>query len=274
MNKLSKTLLLTSACLGLAACQTTNVSSPTSLNLFESEFSSAKISKKDGSFEYDPTTKKASVKFDTFEFSGLVESSPGVYTGSSGAAQIRVNSVNVGTDAGLWSVAISDYNGTHTSAFAYVVSGSPTGDLPTASGEYIGSFNAMFQDKGGDVAGKNNKTRGSLKLDVNFGAGTFNGKTTSHSDINSASVAGFVEITNGKISDGKATYDVATKGGLISNLGLDGGAVSGKGDALFYKDSNTNFDKANDMIGTGNFENLNTVGAFGISSGYHPEGTF
>lgn len=279
MKTIAKITPVSLACMSLTACDFITFGDPdlgvTRLHSLETKPTMVSLARKDGSFSMDAASQSATLTYIGKTYSGLVSSTnnPDIYTKAFGDATAYAKPVKSGKDASLWVVSLIDYEGEYTGALAYVVDGTPTADLPSGKGQYIGSLDATFISK--EIATlKANETNSSLKLDVDFGAGTFGGKTSSHSDQNQNAVAGYIEITNGKINDGKATFDIATKDNLINNLGLDGGAMSGTGDARFYKDSNTNFDKAHDLIGTGSLENSSTVGVFGISGGYHPPSAF
>lgn len=274
MNNHLKLMILSASCFGLAACNTIDVSSPTSIHAIEHFIDNAKLAKKDGTLSVNSAGTSAALTYDGLSFTSMVKTgNSGEYSGTSGASSARLIPISVGKDSSLWKASLSDFNGSHSAVVGYVIGGTPTADLPNGKGDYFGTLNATFIDKGGDLAGKNEATSGSLKMSINFGTGGFSALSSNHSDDDFNAVAGHVEFTNGKVEAGKVTFDAKTTGGLVANLGLDGGSVSGKGEGMFYADSNTNIDKAHDLLGTGSFENNNTVGVFGFSGGYHPEST-
>lgn len=225
---------------------------------------------KAGSVSFDKQTNTATLVYDGIEFKGLKDvNNSGNYSVNSDNTSAAMQKVTLGKDSGLWLAIVSTDKNAGLGAYAYVASGTPTDDLPTATGNYTGNFEAIFYPKDLNV-GNGNLTKAKLQLGVDFAAGTFNGKTSGHKDKNDAAVSGFVEIANGKIENGKATFDTTTRDSLLSNLGLGDKSAVGIGEGRFYKDSESNFDKGNNLIATGTVENDNVVGIFGLSGGYAP----
>lgn len=274
MKKIIQLLSVSASCIALAACGASTTGgvtdlSVTQLHAIEGIGVINSLVKKSGSVSVNTVSKTATLTYNGKTYSDLALSTttPGVYGSVTGDLAVLARSINVGSESGLWQLSLIDNSGAGSVVVAYAVQGTPTADLPTGKSEYIGSFSGFFSTKNGnDVGAVANETTGSLALQVDFGAGTFTGKTISHLDVNLKSVVGSIEITNGKVNGGKATYDIATKDSLMANLGIAGGAMSGSGDARFYKDGNAS---GPNFLGTGSLENTSALGVFGFSTGYH-----
>lgn len=271
MKSTYKIILISAASLGLTAC---NLTTSTLGGLAERDtmvFSSsgAKIESKESSVSIDVAKKTGKMTYDGIEFKSIVAlASTSKYTGSDGAVTVDADRVWSRDSASIWGAEVMGLANNET-AIAYVVSGTPVSELPTAKGTYVGSFYGQFRKK--DGTGITEGASGSLLLNVDFVKGTVSGDVTTLVNASqTAVIPGSVVFTNGKIVDGVVSIDVATKGDLMKNMGFLGGAATGKGEAAFYELKETGITNPNQMLGTGSLESGGAVGVFAFGSTYHP----
>ena len=271
MSNIAKLFLTLSLCAPLTACQTLggesfigiplSISGHNSLSVGASNAASATIV---ATVVVDNIRDIATLTYNGTSLSGLVKNfSTNIFSSINGTQKIEVKSVydsNVVGGRAIVYLATITNNAANLSDYILVANGQPATNLPNGKAQYSGILSGkMASITGGEIKDIN----GAVIFEVDFNAASVSGNSLHHFAADFSPIAGAIQFSNGKITDGKVIMDVTTSGGFIVNGGGTGGAGTGKADAAFYTGGEVD---NNNLLGIGSFDNGSTLGIFGFGS--------